>query len=168
MFPPPTEERLFTNGSSIDSPRERVIQYVQSARSVEPNTTVIQTEQLSRDLEDNEVLRHILSDVTSTPSACVQLDQEGARLVDRETNTSAIELRPQREETRNDIKHTQSKGVQVPTSHSDISSHDTDIVEGSLARPRIPDTMPQLDGPTSIRVRRRPVQEFFLKNSHNA
>ena len=159
--PPPTEERLFTNWSSIDSPRERVTQCVQSARSAEPNTTVIQTEQPTRDPEDNEVLRHILSDMTTTSSTRIQLDQVGARLVDRETNISAVDLRPQREETRIDIKHTQSKGIQVPTSHSDISSHDTDIVEGSLARPCIPDIMPQLDGPTSIHVRRRPVQEFF-------
>ena len=37
--PPPTEERLFTNWSSIDSPRERVTQHIQSARNVQPNTT---------------------------------------------------------------------------------------------------------------------------------
>ena len=115
------------------------------------------------------MLRHILSDVMTTSSTHIQLDQVGARLVDRETNTSAVELRPQREETRIDVRHTQSIGVQVPTSHSDISSHETDIVEGFLARPHIPDMMPQLDGPTSIHVRRRPVQEFFFsKNSHNA
>ena len=45
--PPPTEDRLFTNWSSIDSPRERVTQCNLSARSVEPNITqtVNQTEQ---------------------------------------------------------------------------------------------------------------------------
>ena len=160
--PPPTEERLFTDWSSIDSPRERVTQCVQSARIVEPNTTAIPTEQTTREPEDNEVLRHILSDVMTTSSTRIQLDQVGARLVDRETNTSAVELRPQREETRIDIKHTQSKGIQVPTSNSDISSRDIDIVEGSLARPCIPDIMPQLDGPTSIHVRQRPAQEFFF------
>ena len=159
------EERLFTNWSSIDSPRERVTQCVHSARSAEPNTTVIQTEQPTRDPEDNEVLSHILSDVMTTSCTHIQIDQVGARLVDRETNTSALELRPQREEIRFDIKHTQSKGIQVPTSHSDISSHDTDIVEGSLARPHIPDIMPQLDGPTSICVRRRPVQELFWRTA---
>ena len=42
--PPPTEERLFTDWSSMDSPRERVNQHNQSARSVEPNRTVNQTE----------------------------------------------------------------------------------------------------------------------------
>ena len=89
------------------------------------------------------MLRHILSDVTATPSTPIQIDQVGARLVDRETNTSAVDIRLQREEPRIDIKHTHSKGIQVPTSHSDLSSHDTDIVESSLARPCIPDMMPQ-------------------------
>ena len=66
--PPPTEERLFTNWSSVDSSRERVNQCNQSARSVESNRTVNQTEQPTRDPEDNEVLRYVLSDVTTTPS----------------------------------------------------------------------------------------------------
>ena len=32
--PPPTEERLFTDWSSVDSPRERVNQHNESARSI--------------------------------------------------------------------------------------------------------------------------------------
>ena len=78
---------------------------------------------------------------------------------------SEVEVRPQREETRTDIKHTHSRGVQVPSSHSDLSSHDIDIVGGSPARPCIPDIMPQLDGPTSIRARRRPIQEFIQRTT---
>ena len=66
--PPSTEERLFTNWSSEDSPRERVSQHVQSARSVESRRTVNQTEQSVRDPGDNEVLRYVLSDVTTTPN----------------------------------------------------------------------------------------------------
>ena len=112
------EERLFTDWSSIDSPREGVSQCNQSARSVEPNITMIQTEQPTIGPEDSEVLRHILSDVTTTPSTRIQLSQVGARFVDRETNTSEVEVRPQREEIRIDIKYTHSKVVQVPTSHS--------------------------------------------------
>ena len=111
------------------------------------------------------MLRHILSDVTTTPSTHIQLDQVGARLVDRETNTSPADIRPQREETRIDIKHTYSKGVQVPTSHSEFSSYDNDIVESSLTSPCIPNIMPQLDGPTSICVRRRPVSEFVQRTA---
>ena len=106
--PPPTEERLFTDWSSIDSPRERVTQCSQSTRSVEPNTNVIPTEQPIIDPEDDEVLRHILSDMTTTPSTHIQIDQVGARLVDRETNTSGVYLRPQKEEVRIEIKQTQS------------------------------------------------------------
>ena len=133
--PLPPEERLFTNWSSIDSQRERVSQCNQLGRSVEPNINVNQTEQPTIDPNDNEVLRYILSDVTTVPSTCQQLLQVGSRFVDRETNMSEIEIRPQREETRTDIKHTHSRGVQVPTSHSDLSSHDTDNVEGSPIRP---------------------------------
>ena len=67
-LPPPTEERLFTDWSSVDSPRERVNQCNQSARSVESNRTVNQTEQPTIDPGDNEVLRYVLSDVMTTPS----------------------------------------------------------------------------------------------------
>ena len=66
-----------------------------------------------------------------------------------------------------DIKHTHSKGIQVPISHSDFSSRDTDIVGDSSARLHIPDVMPQLDGTTSICIR-RPVTRAYSKNSHNA
>ena len=66
--PPPTEERLFTNWNSEDSSRERVNQHNQSARSIKSNRTVNQTEQSARDPEDNEVLRYVLGDVTTTPS----------------------------------------------------------------------------------------------------
>ena len=128
--PPPPEERLFTDWSSIDSPRERVSQCNQSARSVEPNMTVIQTEQHTINPEGNEVLGNILSDMMTIPSTCQQLSQVGTRLVDRETSMSEVEVRPQREEMRTDIKHTHSKGVQVLTSHSNLSFHDIDIVGG--------------------------------------
>ena len=163
--PPPMEERLFTDWSSIDSPRERVMQCNQSARSVEPNITVIPTEQPTIGQEESEVLGNTLSDVMTIPSTHQQLSQVGTRFVDRETNTSEVEIRPQREEIRIDIKHTHSKGVQVPTSHSELSSYDTDIIGSSLARPPIPDVMPQLDGPTSIHARRRPVQEFICRTA---
>ena len=56
VVPPPMEERLFTDWSSIDSPRERVSQCNLSARSVEPNITqtVNQTEQPELDPVRNE------------------------------------------------------------------------------------------------------------------
>ena len=93
-----------------------------------------QTKQPTTDPDDKEVLRYILSDVMAVPSTHQQLLQVGSRFVDRETNMSEIEVRPQREETRTDIKHTHSRGVQVPTSHSNLSSHDIDIVGGSPSK----------------------------------
>ena len=57
--PPPTEERLFTNWSSEDPPRERVNQQIQSARSVESRRTINQAEQSVREPGDDEVLRYI-------------------------------------------------------------------------------------------------------------
>ena len=79
----------------------------------------------------------------------------GARFIDRETNTSEVEIRPPREEVRIDIDHVHSRGVQVPSSHSEPSSHDTNVVESSLVRPCIPNIMPQLDGSLSVCARRR-------------
>ena len=98
--------------------------------------------------------------MTTIPSIHQQLSQVGTRFVDRETNMSEVEVRPQREETRTDIIHSHSRGVQVPTSHSDLSSHDIDIVGGSPARPCVNDIMPQLDGPASVHTRRRTEQEY--------
>ena len=67
-IPPPTEERLFTDWSSENSPRERVAPHVQSAGSVESHRTVNQTEQTAREPDDNEVSRYVLSDMTPIPS----------------------------------------------------------------------------------------------------
>ena len=66
----------------------------QSARSVEPNITMIQTEQPTIDPEGNEVLGNTLSDVMTIPSTHQQVSQVGTRFVDRETNMSEVEIRP--------------------------------------------------------------------------
>ena len=161
MFPP-HDDRLFTDWSSIDSPRERVSQCNQSARSVEPNIpqSVNQTEQPVVDPAGNEAMGNTLSDVMTIPSTHQQLSQVGTRFVDRETNMSEVEVRPQREETRTDIMYSYSRDEQMPTSHDSLSSHETDIIGGSPLRPCVTNIMPQLDGPTSIHVRRKPEQEF--------
>ena len=163
--PPSMDDRLFTDWSSIDSPRERVSQCDQSARSVEPNITVIQTEQPTIDPAGNEVMGNTLSDVTTIPSAHQQLSQVSTRFVDRESNTSEVEVRPQREETRADIMYSHSRDVQMPTSHGSLSSHETDIAGGSPVRPHVTDIMPQLDGTTSVHKRRRPEQEFVQRTT---
>ena len=155
------EDRLFTDWSSNDSPRERVTQHNLSARSVEPNTTqtVNQTEQPELDPARNEAVGNISNDVTTVPSTHQQLSQVGTRFIDRETNTSEVEVRAQREETSIDILHNHSRDVQMPTSHSGISSHETNIIGGSPVRPCATDIIPQLDGPTSVHTRRRFEQE---------
>ena len=79
---PPREERLFTDWSSEGSPRERVNQQIQLARSVESRRTVNQTQQTVREPGDDEVLRYVLSDVTTTPSARIQISQVGSRFID--------------------------------------------------------------------------------------
>ena len=90
----------------------------------------------------------------TTPSARLQISQEGARFIDRETNTSEVEIRPPREEVRTDIIHAHSQGIQVPSSSSESSSHNRNTEE-SVVRSRIPTMMPQLDGPTSVHVKRK-------------
>ena len=52
----------------------------------------------------------------------------GTRLIDRETNTSEVELGTQREETRINILRSHDRDVQMPTSCGGISSHETDII----------------------------------------
>ena len=46
--------------------------------------TMNQTEQPTVDPDDNEVLRYVLSDMTTIPSTRPQISQVGARFVDRE------------------------------------------------------------------------------------
>ena len=104
-----------------------------------------------REPEDDEVLRYVLSDVMTTPSASIQISQVGARFVDRKTNTSEVEIRHPREEMRTDIIHAHSKGIQVPSSSGELSSRDMNI-DDSIARPPLPIVMPQLDGPASVCV----------------
>ena len=96
-------------------------------------------EQSVREPGDDEVLRYVLSDVTTTPSVSIQIRQVGARFIDRETNTSEVEIRPPKEE----VDRIHSKGIQVPSSNSELSSHDKNPLERSC----IPDTMLQLDSP---------------------
>ena len=72
----------FTDWSSEGSPRERESQWIQSARSVELRRIINQTEQTVREPGDDEVLRYVLSDVPTTPSAQIQISQVGARFID--------------------------------------------------------------------------------------
>ena len=161
--PPPTEDRLFTDWSSIDSPRERTSQHNVSARNTEPNInqTDNQTDQPRSELARIEAMGNTLSDVMTFPSACQQPSQVGTRLIDRETNTSDVEVRTQREEIRignlssNEVIISNDRDTQMPTSHSGLSSYDTEITGGSHIRTHTMEMIPQLDGPTSVHSRRR-------------
>ena len=160
--PPPTEDRLFTDWSSIDSPRERTLQHNISARNTEPNVnqTDNQTDQPRTELARIEAMGNTLSDVLTFPSACQQPSQVGTRLIDRETNMSDVDVRTQIEEIRignfsNEVIVSNDRDKQMPTSHSGLSSYDTEITGGPHIRTHTTDMIPQLDGPTSVCSRRK-------------
>ena len=66
--PPPTEDRLFTDWSSTDSPRERTSQCNVSARNTEQN--INQTDQPRSESARIEAMGNTLGDVMTFPSAC--------------------------------------------------------------------------------------------------
>ena len=70
--PPPTEDRLFTDWSSIDSPRERMSQCNDSAGDTEPNIiwTDNQVDQYRSESARAEAMGNTLGDVMTFPSAC--------------------------------------------------------------------------------------------------
>ena len=70
--PPPIEDRLFTDWSSIDSPRERMSQCNISARNTQLNInqTDNQTNQPRSELARIEAMGNIPSDVMTFSSAC--------------------------------------------------------------------------------------------------
>ena len=72
LLPLPTEDRLFMDWSSIDSPRERMSQCDVSARNRELNIiqTDNQTDQPGSEPARIEATGNTLSDVMTFPSAC--------------------------------------------------------------------------------------------------
>ena len=97
---------------------------------MEPNITQTdnQADQPRLESARNEAMGNTLSDVMTVPSTHQQLSQLGIRLIDRETNTSEVELRTQREETRLDILSSNDRDIPMPTSLNGISSHEADII----------------------------------------
>ena len=79
-----------------------------------------QADQTRLESARNKAMGNILSDVRTVPSTHQQLSQVDTKLIDRETNTSEIELRTQREETRINILSSHNRDVQMPTSCSGI------------------------------------------------
>ena len=107
--PPPTEERVFTDWSSEGPPRERSVQPIQTAQVVEPQ----RTEPDIGELEGEQAIRHRLNEMLTTPSVQVHTDQVGPRYVDRETNTSVVNIQSvDDEEAIVDTIHTRGIGIQ--------------------------------------------------------
>ena len=105
----------------------------------------------SRDIEE---VRHVPGSVMTVPSTQEQTNQVGARFTERETNTTAVEIRLPRDEVRTDIIQTHNQGIQVPSSSGGLSSHSMSMEE-TIVRSNMPNVMPQLDGPTSVCAQRR-------------
>ena len=87
----------------------------------------------------------------TVPSTREQTNRVGARFIVHETNTTAVEIRLLRDEVRTDIIQTHNQGIQVPSSSGGLSSHSMSM-EKSIERSNMPNVMPQLDGPTSVRA----------------
>ena len=93
---PVSEDRLFTNWSSLDSPRARTSPQNASVREIEQdiNQPDNQTNQPGSEPDWIEAMGNALLDNVTSSSTCRQLDQVGTRLIDMGTNTSDIEVRP--------------------------------------------------------------------------
>ena len=81
--------------SSIGSPSERASPQNVLVRDMVSNIHQPdnQTVQPGSEPARIEAMGNTLSDVMTFPSTCQQLNQVGTRLIDRETNTSDIEMR---------------------------------------------------------------------------
>ena len=78
VVPPPMEERLFTDWSSEGSPQGRATQRVQSTMSREPS---------ERESGNAREVRQVPESVMTRSSTQEQMNQVGARVSDRESNT---------------------------------------------------------------------------------
>ena len=145
VIPPPTEECLFTDWSSEGSPQDRNNQHTQPTRN----------ESARRREPEEQAIRHNLSEVSTTPSVQMCTDQVCPRRVDRETNTSVVGIRPIDKEARTDLIYSHSIGIQMPSVSSGLSLSTMNEKE-FIAELHVPTRIPQLDGPLSVRVIRKP------------
>ena len=112
------------------------------------------TEPNIRETEGEQVIRHRLSEVLTTPSVQVQTDQVGPRLVDGETKYLCRGYQPIEEEARDDLIHTHSIGIQMPSASSGLSLSTMDERE-FIMDPHLHIRIPQLDGPLLVHARRK-------------
>ena len=96
--PPPSEDRLFTDWSSLDSPHARTSPQNASVREIEQNINQPnnQTSQPGSEPAQIEAMGNALCDNVSSSSTHQQLYKVGVRMMDIGTNMSDIEVRPQR------------------------------------------------------------------------
>ena len=152
------DDRLFTDWSSIDSPRERTSQHDNLARNAEPNINQNdnQTEQPGSEPARSKTRGNTLGNVVTLSSTHQQSSQEGVRPFDREAMRSDIEVRTQREEPRIDNVRGNGASVfinrdtQIPAPYSGLSSQEIEMIGGSSIRTHTRNMIPQLDGPTSV------------------
>ena len=163
---------MFTDWSSLDSPQARTSPQNASVRDIEQdiNQPDNQTIQPGSEPAQIEAMGNALHDNVTSPSTHQQFDQVGVRLIDMGTNTSDIEVRPQRDGARvidSDDDDAQvscphvnvilpsGMNEQMPMPHINlsISRYDPESLRGSHTRTHdmgIQETIPQLDGPVSV------------------
>ena len=96
---PHSEDRLFTDWSSLDSPQTRTSPRNVSVRDIEQDGNQPNNQTIQSGLEPAqiEVMGNALHDSETSSSTHQQLDQVGARLIDVGVNTSGVEVRSQRD-----------------------------------------------------------------------
>ena len=124
---PHSEDRLFTDWSSLDSPQTRTSRNV-SARHIEQDGNQPNNQTIQSGLEPAqiEVMGNALRDSETSSSTCQQLDQVGVRLIDVGINTSDIEVRFQRDGA--EIIESDEDNVCIPHSHVEVMPL-TDTIE---------------------------------------
>ena len=96
---PQSEDRLFTDWSSLDSPQTRTSPRNVSVRDIEqdgnqPHNQIIQS---GSEPAQIQMMGNALCDSETSSSSCQQLGQVGARLIDVGVNKSEVEVRSQRD-----------------------------------------------------------------------
>ena len=117
---PQSEDRLFTDWSSLDSPQTRTSPRNVSIRDIEQdgNQPNNQTIQPGSEPAQIEVMGNALHDNETSSSTHQQLNQVGARLIDVGINTSEIEVKSQRDGT--EMVKSDEDNVQISCPHVEV------------------------------------------------
>ena len=170
---PHSEDRLFTDWNSLDSPQARTLPRNASVRELEQDQNQPDNQTIQPGSEPAQIA--VMGNVPSDNVTCQQLDQVGTRVIDIGTNTSDIEVRSQRDGVR--LADSDNGDVQVsypyvkvipltgtdkliPVSHINPSTfrYDPEVTRSSHASIHDTggqETIPQLDGLVSVQPRLR-------------